>query len=124
VIRPEDLRVAARSLRDLSRNTPRFLPWYMRAAIRLGGIAAPILPWPVVPIARAVLRQMVAHLIVDARPKKLGPAIKKLRRDGIRLNINLLGEIVLGDAEADRRLEGTHKLLARDDVRSEEHTSE
>lgn len=116
VIRPEDLRVAAHNLRDLSKRTPGFLPWHMRAAIRLGGLVAPLLPWPVVPIARTVLRQMVAHLIVDARPAKLGPAIKRLRRDGIRLNINLLGEIVLGKAEADRRLDGTHRLLARDDV--------
>ncbi|MBX3094434.1 MAG: bifunctional proline dehydrogenase/L-glutamate gamma-semialdehyde dehydrogenase, partial [Cryobacterium sp.] len=116
VIRPEDLRVAARNLADLAKRTPSFLPWYMRAAIRLGGFVAPILPWPVVPIARAVLRQMVAHLIVDARPAKLGPAIARLKRDGIRLNINLLGEIVLGKAEAERRLEGTKRLLARPDV--------
>lgn len=116
VIRPEDLRVAARNLADLAKRTPSFLPWYMRIAIRLGGLVAPLLPWPVVPIARAVLRQMVAHLIVDARPAKLGPAIARLKKPGIRLNINLLGEIVLGKAEAERRLEGTKKLLQRPDV--------
>ncbi|MBB5633423.1 RHH-type proline utilization regulon transcriptional repressor/proline dehydrogenase/delta 1-pyrroline-5-carboxylate dehydrogenase [Cryobacterium mesophilum] len=116
VIRPEDLRVAARNLADLAKRTPSFLPWYMRFAIRLGGLVAPILPWPVVPIARAVLRQMVAHLIVDARPARLGPAIARLKKPGIRLNINLLGEIVLGKAEAERRLEGTRRLLQRPDV--------
>ena len=116
VIRPEDLRVAARNLSDLAKRTPAFLPWYMRFAIRLGGLVAPILPWPVVPIARTVLRQMVAHLIVDARPGKLGPAIARLKKPGIRLNINLLGEIVLGKAEAERRLEGTKRLLERPDV--------
>ena len=116
VIRPEDLRVAARNLADLARRTPSFLPWYMRFAIHLGGLIAPLLPWPVVPIARAVLRQMVAHLIVDARPGKLGPAIARLKKPGIRLNINLLGEIVLGKAEAERRLEGTKRLLERPDV--------
>ncbi|WP_193509201.1 bifunctional proline dehydrogenase/L-glutamate gamma-semialdehyde dehydrogenase [Cryobacterium sp. BB736] len=116
VVRPEDLRVAAVNLAQLAHRVPAFLPWYMRFAIQLGGFAAPILPWPVVPIARAVLRQMVAHLIVDARPEKLGPAIAKLKRPGIRLNINLLGEIVLGKAEADRRLAGTRALLERDDV--------
>jgi len=116
VIRPEDLRVAAHNLADLAKRTPAFLPWYMRAAIRLGGFVAPILPWPVVPIARMVLRQMLAHLIVDARPGRLGPAIARLKKPGIRLNINLLGEIVLGKAEAERRLEGTKKLLQRADV--------
>lgn len=116
VIRPEDLGVAARNLAVLAKSTPSFLPWYMRAAIRIGGFFAPILPWPVVPVARAVLRGMVAHLIVDARPQKLGPAIAKLKKPGIRLNINLLGEIVLGKAEAERRLEGTMRLLQRPDV--------
>jgi hypothetical protein len=36
------------------------------------GAVGPILPAPTVPIARA-LREMVGHLIVDARPDKLGP---------------------------------------------------
>ncbi|MBX3117262.1 MAG: bifunctional proline dehydrogenase/L-glutamate gamma-semialdehyde dehydrogenase [Cryobacterium sp.] len=116
VIRPEDLRVAARDLKELSKQTPAFLPWYLRWAVRIGGFVAPILPWPVVPIARQVVRQMVAHLIVDARPAKLGKSIAKLRKPGIRLNINLLGEIVLGKAEAERRLEGTRTLLQRPDV--------
>jgi len=116
VVRPEDLRVAGRNLRLVARKTPRFLPWYMRSAIRLGGLFGPILPGLVIPIARRVLRGMVGHLIVDATPAKLGPAIAKLRSGGARLNLNLLGEAVLGEEEAARRLEGTHALLARDDV--------
>ena len=116
VVRPEDLKVAGRNLEALSRTIPRFLPWYMRAAIQLGGGFAPLLPWPVVPIARRVLRGMVGHLILDATPKKLDESMTALRRDGARLNLNLLGEAVLGDQEADRRLEGTRALLARDDV--------
>ncbi len=116
VVRPEDLRVAARNLERLSREVPKFLPWYMRAALVLGGVIAPLLPWLVVPIARRVLRQMVGHLIIDATPEKLGPALERLRSTGVRLNLNLLGEAVLGDAEADRRLAGTRALLERDDV--------
>ncbi len=116
VVRPEDLRVAGRNLRLVARKTPRFLPWYMRSAIRLGGLFGPILPGLVIPIARRVLRGMVGHLIVDATSAKLGPAITKLRSGGARLNLNLLGEAVLGEAESARRLQGTHALLARDDV--------
>jgi RHH-type proline utilization regulon transcriptional repressor/proline dehydrogenase/delta 1-pyrroline-5-carboxylate dehydrogenase len=116
VIRPEDLAVAGRNLASLAPKCPTFLPWYMRAAIRAGGAMAPILPHVVIPIARKVLRDMVGHLIVDASDAKLGPAIAKIRKEGIRLNVNLLGEAVLGEREANRRLEGTLKLLARDDV--------
>lgn len=116
VVRPEDLGVAARNLALLARTTPKFLPWYMKAGVRLGGVFAPLLPWAVVPVARAILRQMVAHLIVDARPRQLGQSIAKLKHDHTRLNINLLGEAVLGDKEADARLAGTKELLNRPDV--------
>ncbi|MCZ2403636.1 bifunctional proline dehydrogenase/L-glutamate gamma-semialdehyde dehydrogenase [Paenarthrobacter sp. Z7-10] len=116
VIRPEDLNVAARNLARLAPKVPVFLPWYMRSAVRLGGAMAPVLPQLVIPIARRVLREMVGHLIVDATDAKLGPAISKIRKDNVHLNVNLLGEAVLGQHEASRRLEGTHKLLARPDV--------
>ncbi|WP_309075285.1 bifunctional proline dehydrogenase/L-glutamate gamma-semialdehyde dehydrogenase [Paenarthrobacter sp.] len=116
VIRPEDLSVAGRKLAELAPKVPKFLPWYMRSAVRVGGVMAPIVPQVVIPIARRVLREMVGHLIVDATDAKLGPAIAKIRQDGVHLNVNLLGEAVLGEHEAQRRLEGTLKLLARDDV--------
>jgi RHH-type proline utilization regulon transcriptional repressor/proline dehydrogenase/delta 1-pyrroline-5-carboxylate dehydrogenase len=116
VMRPEDLGVAGRNLGEVARLTPGFLPWYLKGAVRLGGAVAPVLPWAVIPIARRVLREMVGHLVLDATPAKLGPAIAKLRESGNRLNLNLLGEAVLGEQEADRRLEGTYEFLARDDV--------
>jgi len=116
VVRPEDLKVAARNLEQLSRRVPRFLPWYLRAAISLGGAVAPLMPWAVVPIARRVLRGMVGHLVIDATPKKLDSTLSHLKDNGVRLNLNLLGEAVLGEGEADSRLAGTRELLARDDV--------
>ncbi|CAL4860901.1 bifunctional proline dehydrogenase/L-glutamate gamma-semialdehyde dehydrogenase [Microbacterium sp. MM2322] len=116
VMRPESLTAAAANLQRVAPLAPAFLPWYLRAAVRAGGVVAPILPTPVVPIARRVLREMVGHLIVDARPDKLGPALQTLRESGARLNLNLLGEAVLGEAEALRRLEGIHELVRRDDV--------
>ena len=116
VVRPEDLKVAAHNLRRIAPQVPAFLPWPLRAAVRLGGVAAPILPGVVVPIARGVLRKMVGHLIVDATDAKLGTAIAHIKRPGIRLNMNLLGEAVLGSKEANRRLDGTIALVERDDV--------
>ncbi|MGW9630064.1 proline dehydrogenase family protein [Agromyces sp. NPDC055520] len=121
VMRPEDLGVAGRNLERVAKLTPGFLPWYLKAAIRVGGVVAPVLPWIVIPIARRVLRAMVGHLVLDATPDKLGPAIATLRQgngqqSGNRLNLNLLGEAVLGEEEADRRLAGTYEFLARDDV--------
>ncbi len=116
VVRPEDLRVAGRNLERVSHLVPSFLPWYLRAAIVVGGGFAAIMPWPIVPIARWVLRRMVGHLVIDASPEKLGKTLVALRQRGIRLNLNLLGEAVLGRKEADRRLAGTMALIERPDV--------
>ena len=116
VMRPESLAAAASNLRRVAPLVPDFLPWYLRSAVQLGGVVAPMLPTPVVPIARRALREMVGHLIVDARPEKLGPALAKLREGGHRLNLNLLGEAVLGEQEALRRLDGIHALIRRPDV--------
>lgn len=117
VVRPEDLSVAARRLRDLAPITPKFLPAALRGLVRLGGALAPAFPGIVVPISRRVLRGMVRHLIVDATDAKLGKAIRRIRsEDGVHLNINLLGEAILGEEEAARRLKGTRRLLERDDV--------
>ncbi|MBF4461443.1 MULTISPECIES: bifunctional proline dehydrogenase/L-glutamate gamma-semialdehyde dehydrogenase [unclassified Rathayibacter] len=116
VARPEDLTVAAENLAALTGRTPAFLPSSLRAAIATGGAVGPVLPWIVVPAARQVLRRMVGHLVVDASDARLGAAIARLRGNGDRLNLNLLGEAVLGEREAQRRLEGTRRLLERADV--------
>ena len=116
VVRPEDPRVAARHLEQLSQGVPDALAWYLRGAVSLGGGFATMAPWAVIPTARRILRRMTGHLVVDAAPSKLGPALAKLRADGTRLDVSLLGGPVLGSAESDRRLQGTMDLLARDDV--------
>ncbi len=116
VVRPDDHRVAAHNLRQLARNVPAFLPLPQRWALKLGGVASIAFPAMVVAVARRTLRHMVGHLVVDARPGQLGRTIKKLRAGGGRLNLNLLGEAVLGETEAARRRDGTLRLLERDDV--------
>ena len=116
VIRPEDDNVSGRNLSHIASLVPSFLPWYMKSAVGIGGKMAGKLAWPTVPVARRVLREMVGHLIVDASDEKLGGAIAELTKTGNRLNVNLLGEAVLGDNEAEHRLSETKRLLARDDV--------
>ena len=71
VIRPEDVREAARTLAQLARDVPGFLPWHLRAAVKVGAVAGKALPGVVIPAARRALRGMVGHLVADARDKQL-----------------------------------------------------
>ncbi len=116
VIRPEDPTIAAANLRRLAADVPGFLPWHLRSALKLGAFGSRFAPALVIPVVQRALRHLVSHLVVDAREARLGRAIGKIRTPGVRLNLNLLGEAVLGSAEADRRLSGTMALLDRDDV--------
>lgn len=110
--------VAATQLADVvdGQGIPRFLSPLDRVLFAVGGRVAPVVPGVAMPLARARLRQLVGHLVVDADPDRLGARLAEAREAGQRLNINLLGEAVLGEREARRRLERTLELIARPDV--------
>jgi RHH-type proline utilization regulon transcriptional repressor/proline dehydrogenase/delta 1-pyrroline-5-carboxylate dehydrogenase len=116
VIRPSDRKVAAVELSKLSKDLPKSLGTLDRIAISLGGLLATSFSFIVIPIAKSVLRKLVGHLIADARPKKLTKHIAKARSSGVSLNLNLLGEAVLGEEEANHRFNETFALLKRKDV--------
>ncbi|MSY63414.1 MAG: aldehyde dehydrogenase family protein, partial [Actinobacteria bacterium] len=116
VIRPSDIKVAAIELARLSKDLPKSLSFLDRITIRIGGLLAKPFSFIVIPTAKARLRQLVGHLIADARPGKLTKHIAKSKSDGIKLNLNLLGEAVLGESEANYRYEETFNLLKRPDV--------
>ncbi|MBD3689675.1 bifunctional proline dehydrogenase/L-glutamate gamma-semialdehyde dehydrogenase [Nanchangia anserum] len=116
IIRPEDQRIAARTLQQLASRDIGFIPWYLRTPFKLGGAVAPFAPHLVMPLVKRTFAMLVGDLVVDVTDEKLGPAIARLKQGGARLNMNLLGEAVLGDDEADKRLSDTMQLLKRDDV--------
>ena len=119
VARPADDRAAGRALASIAgpgATLPGFLGVVDRALLRTGAVLAPRMPHVVVPFARRRLRALVGHLIVDADGRHLSRHLATAREDGVRLNLNLLGEAVLGEDEANRRLERTIALLRRPDV--------
>lgn len=116
VIRTEDSAAAAKALQRIAGIAPKSLSGLDRSQILGGSYMSHLAPAVVIPIARARLRQMVGHLVVDSRPGPFGKAVEHITERGDALNINLLGEEVLGLAEADKHLDDVDRLLARDDV--------
>ena len=116
VARPEDTAVAARELAELRPSAlPRgVLGPFDRLLFGLGTRLGRVLPSIVVPAARRRLRGLVGHLVADL--DRLGPHLARAQADGYRLNLNLLGEAVLGEAEATARLMRIQTLAARRDV--------
>jgi len=113
VARHRDDRAAARELARLvaAGDLPGFLGPLDRLALRAGARLAPLLPRLVMPLARRRMRGMVGHLVVDAEPDRRRAHLAERRSEGYALNVNLLGEAVLGDGEAERRFEQTLLLI-------------
>jgi RHH-type proline utilization regulon transcriptional repressor/proline dehydrogenase/delta 1-pyrroline-5-carboxylate dehydrogenase len=122
VLRPDSARVAGRQLRRLVRGAaahgrrPRFLGATDRLLLALAVPASSVLPGVVMPLARRRLRSLVGDLVADATDPALAHHLARLRSEGFRVNLNLLGEAVLGHAEAARRRGAVIALMERADV--------
>jgi RHH-type proline utilization regulon transcriptional repressor/proline dehydrogenase/delta 1-pyrroline-5-carboxylate dehydrogenase len=95
---------------------PQYMDWWERVALVLGGAMAHYLPSLVVPPIVSRLRQETETLILPAEEEDLRRYLAERRQAGMRLNLNQLGEAILGEEEALRRHAAYLRLLARDDV--------
>ncbi|WJY97735.1 bifunctional proline dehydrogenase/L-glutamate gamma-semialdehyde dehydrogenase [Corynebacterium fournieri] len=112
VMRPENNRVAANALRSITKGVDAsFLGKINALLVGTGAFVGPFLPFVVVPAARMRLRQLVGHLVLDAESEALNRLLDGAEKRGEQLNLNLLGEAVLGEKEATDRAERTLKLI-------------
>ncbi len=117
VLRIRDRRRAARRLRDLVRGgVPRSLGVIDGFGLRALGAIAPYVPRLA---ERAVDWRVSSETEGVILPGEDGPLTKYLRKrrsDGFRLNVNVLGEAILGDDEAAARFDLVASRIARPDV--------
>ena len=118
VIRPDDHRAAALQLKALVNGEPLpgFLSSFDKMLLRVGAQLAPALPRLVMPLASARMRQLIGHLIIDTEPDALAEHLSLRASEGFSINLNILGEAVLGDAEAKRRRDQALHLLRQPNV--------
>lgn len=118
VLRIRDPRRAARHFETLAGGgrAPHFPGSLDRTLLRLGATVASRFPRLVMPLVQVRVRSELADFVIDADPRPFACHVARRRGEGIRLNINLLGEAVLGDDEAERRLDAVVALLGRADV--------
>lgn len=118
VARPDSTRIAARQLRSLVERAqlPGFLSPVDRLLLRAGARLAPLAPGLVMPLAARRMRAIVGHLVAPADPEPLAQHLERQRRGGYEANVNLLGEAVLGEREANLRLQRLRELIAVPEV--------
>ncbi|MFN3149011.1 proline dehydrogenase family protein [Bremerella sp.] len=113
VLRIKNPRRSALHLRSLVQQygLPKYFSPLDRCLLQLGVWAAQVAPSIVMPLIRKRIQADSSHVIISAEPKPFARYLAKRQRDGIRINLNQLGEAVLGEQEAERRLELYRKRI-------------
>lgn len=69
-----------------------------------------------VPLTKYMLRQETRALILPGEPNKISKHMLRRRKEGVRVNLNHLGEAILGEEEAEHRLSLYLADIANPDV--------
>jgi len=95
---------------------PKYLAWIKRMQLAAFNVLGKPLSYLFVPMATWMLRKETSTVILPGEPKALSHHMHLRRQQGVRLNLNHLGEAILGEEEAIRRLNVYLKDLKRDDI--------
>lgn len=95
---------------------PKFPPLSERTLMKIGALASAPLPGIVMPRIAKRMRAESARVIVEGEPGPLREYLARRTSEGFRINLNHLGEAVLGEEEAAHRLEAILKHLANSRV--------
>jgi RHH-type proline utilization regulon transcriptional repressor/proline dehydrogenase/delta 1-pyrroline-5-carboxylate dehydrogenase len=68
-------------------------------------------PGVAVPLVKAHMRKETANVILPAEREMLTHHLRERREEGVRMNVNYLGEAILGEEEANSRLQAYLQAL-------------
>ena len=91
---------------------PCYLTGFQRLLLKVGAVVSEYLPGVVMNGVARQLRRDSARVILAGEKGPLRRYLKSRSNRGTRVNLNQLGEAVLGQEEADHRLESILELLA------------
>ncbi len=118
VFRSRDPETAARRWRKLlaTFGVPTFPPLIDRLLMRFGAAGSLLLPQVVMKAVEARMRADSAKVILPGGKEPLHRYLRKRHEEGFRINLNHLGEAVLGEEEAEKRLQAVLRHLADPEV--------
>ncbi|NGX39143.1 MAG: 1-pyrroline-5-carboxylate dehydrogenase [Chlamydiae bacterium] len=95
---------------------PRYLTLMKRVQLSLFKALGRSLHFFLVPLAKRALRKTTSQVILPGERSALSKHMKMRREEGVRLNLNHLGEAILGEGEALHRLDIYLRDLEQEDV--------
>ena len=117
VLRLDSPAVAAKRFAELVREHPtREMGPIDGLMLRAGALVAPLLSRIVMPLVVRRIRAETSGIVLRTDEPIFGQHLARRSEDGVRLNVNPLGEAILSDAEADERLATVLAKVERVDV--------
>lgn len=95
---------------------PKYLSWFKRFQLRMFEWFGKVFSFLFIPMAILSLRRETSSVILPGEARALSAHMHKRRAEGVRLNLNHLGEAILGEEEANRRLQVYLEDLKKEDV--------
>jgi RHH-type proline utilization regulon transcriptional repressor/proline dehydrogenase/delta 1-pyrroline-5-carboxylate dehydrogenase len=95
---------------------PRFFSPLDRALLRGFQTFGSWLPGVAVPLVQEHMQQETANVVLPAEPEVLAEHLQARQREGVRMNLNFLGEALLGEDEARSRLRAYAEALERTEI--------
>ncbi|MFK7802582.1 MAG: bifunctional proline dehydrogenase/L-glutamate gamma-semialdehyde dehydrogenase, partial [Anaerolineae bacterium] len=95
---------------------PSYLSWWEQVAMELGTQVGRVVPGMVVPMIVAKLRAETSNVIIPAENRPLRKYLQSRKEMGTRLNLNYLGEAIVGEREAKKRLNQYMELISWPDI--------
>ena len=95
---------------------PRFFSTMDRTLLKGFQSFGAYLPGVAMPFVKEKMQQETANVVLPAEPELLQEHLVKRREEGLRMNVNFLGEALLGERESQRRLQSYLQALARPEI--------
>ncbi|MCC9609626.1 bifunctional proline dehydrogenase/L-glutamate gamma-semialdehyde dehydrogenase [Blastopirellula sp. JC732] len=110
--------VQARRWRGLLRDfgLPQYFSWTDRLLLRIASAASIVAPQIVMPLIAARMRADSANVILNGEMDELRKHVRQRISQGFSINLNHLGEAVLGEEEAQNRLRVALDYLKQPEV--------
>jgi RHH-type proline utilization regulon transcriptional repressor/proline dehydrogenase/delta 1-pyrroline-5-carboxylate dehydrogenase len=84
---------------------PRFFSMFDQALLKGFQSFGEYMPGVAVPMVKEKMRKETANVILPAEKETLSAHLRERTREGVRMNVNFLGEAILGEKESRRRLD-------------------
>lgn len=116
--RSNDSKRVAKQLNHIFYKYPQynFFPWLKAIGLRLFRYIGLYFPWIAIPVFTHTLREELKDVVLKSEEPFLVDHMESRKKELTTVNVNFIGESVLGEKEAQKRIKGYIKAIESEDI--------